>query len=731
MRLSRTFILSCAISLASTSPAQGMAQQGTLGSAPTADGVQQAVERVRAMYYAQDFEGGYREGLRLVRQYPNEPALRAWLIANQARNEPAEYAVLAADSLLASYPESPWSLFAKAHALAWGDERKEALPIARQALAREPRNPDMLWTNALVLYLNRKNEETVAFVDSALAVQPWAELVVMKGNALSSLGQGSKGDPAKFEEAFKVYEEARRMAPDNVYALHMAGTRLAGQRRTDEAYPLLKRAAELSPATGIHSSYWSAVQGLRDRTQEEKQAEILSDMEALLSTRGHYPGLLRSAAGMLGVLKLTDRQRELEETVLREYPQSVEAEWVLTARQRALAQAIRDQEVPDSIAAQREYVDQLRAYIARPAHRHKGLLGGAYLTLFGRIQKDSTVSADELLQIVEGMVEHDRLNPHVTHVAGPIALAERRVHFRAAERIAREGIEFAKSYYADRKEIFETVGEYADALDQLTGRMHDALGWVYFHEGRLNDAERELTRADELARNNAQILYHLGQLAEVRGQVETAEEMYAKGYGPERARIGGERKNSAALERLYQSRHGSLDAFDAYIGEIQKRDQAKRRQKIADSRIKEPEAVPAFVLERLGGGTLSDHSLKGKITVVNFWGMWCGPCVAEAPDLQKFYERYKDDPEVQFLTINNDRNPDQLPEWMEKKKLGFPVLLDDGYVTKVKVNAFPTTWFVNRDGQIVFEHTGASNVVLEEFIWRVEMLKEMTAAPSQ
>jgi hypothetical protein len=61
---------------------------------------------------------------------------------------------------------------------------------------------------------------------------------------------------------------------------------------------------------------------------------------------------------------------------------------------------------------------------------------------------------------------------------------------------------------------------------------------------------------------------------------------------------------------------------------------------------------------------------------------------------------------------------------MVKRKFTMPVLLDDGFVkTKARILAYPTTWFVDREGNIVFSHSGASDVVAEEFGWRVEMLK--------
>ena len=60
---------------------------------------------------------------------------------------------------------------------------------------------------------------------------------------------------------------------------------------------------------------------------------------------------------------------------------------------------------------------------------------------------------------------------------------------------------------------------------------------------------------------------------------------------------------------------------------------------------------------------------------------------------------------------------------MKKKQFDFPVLLDDGYVRKAGVVSFPTTWFVDRQGRIVFVQEGWSKHLVEEFGWRIEALK--------
>lgn len=107
------------------------------------------------------------------------------------------------------------------------------------------------------------------------------------------------------------------------------------------------------------------------------------------------------------------------------------------------------------------------------------------------------------------------------------------------------------------------------------------------------------------------------------------------------------------------------------------------------SRLPAAAPVPAFNLKRLDGSRVSLDSLKGKIVVINFWGIWCGWCIHELPDYQKLYEKYNNDPDVVMLTIKNDQNVDEVLPWIKQKHYSFPVLLDDGFVATAEVTRFP------------------------------------------
>ena len=271
-----------------------------------------------------------------------------------------------------------------------------------------------------------------------------------------------------------------------------------------------------------------------------------------------------------------------------------------------------------------------------------------------------------------------------------------------------------------QREYFDSEEEYQQAIKGMTGLMADALGWVFFQEGRLEDAERELMRAHELNSKDEDILYHLGQVYETMDNSDQAEIFYKMGIV---IPSSGKNPNEQALKSLYLKRHGDLDGYEDYLRPLRASDRETRRQEVLASRIEAPEPALVFNLKTLKGKEVSLTSLKGKVVAINFWGIWCGWCVKEMPEFQNLYEHYKNDPDVAILTINNDRIPESVPPWMEEKGYTFPVLLDDGYVTKAGIQGFPTTWFLNREGQIAFLKRGWTKELEEEFGWRIEALR--------
>jgi thiol-disulfide isomerase/thioredoxin len=497
-------------------------------------------------------------------------------------------------------------------------------------------------------------------------------------------------------------------------------------------HAMLRRAAELSPhASAIHSRYWSAIQARADLSDSAKRAEIEADLARFLAGREADPAFLYPAVSAYATMKQADKVRALQERILNEFPTRRQAELVAYDRL-----TLRDgRELTDTAAARREHRRLVREYLARPYHYWKSGLGTIYLDHLYDVRSDSTTSDSALLAAIRGTVKYNRINPHITHYDLPLLLADRKLDLALATTLANESLDRWKTQL-DGMTSYATAGEMIDRRTTVTAQKYDMLGWIAFHKGQLAEAEKQLERAREMSNQNSLNYYHLGRVAEARGNAIQAEQHFARGYQLETSGFARRTENAKELKRLYAARHASLDGFDTYVERLKEEDRGRRRTKIANARIKDPKDVPPFSLERLSldsaatAARVSSSSLRGKIVVVNFWGTWCGPCVGEMPELQKFHDRFKNDSNVVFLTVDYNDDKKTVKDWMLQRKFTMPVLLDDGYVRdRAKINAYPTTWFIDQDGKIAFMHVGASEVVLEEFTWRVEMLKGTNAVP--
>lgn len=113
---------------------------------------------------------------------------------------------------------------------------------------------------------------------------------------------------------------------------------------------------------------------------------------------------------------------------------------------------------------------------------------------------------------------------------------------------------------------------------------------------------------------------------------------------------------------------------------------------------------------------------KGKVTVLNLWATWCGPCIHETPDLVKFYNE-TDRETLNFVSLSFDDAPEvdgAIPEFLRTHKVTFPVMVlndrnDEELYRALRTNfggGIPTTYVYDKDGALVKSVDGA--IGLEE-----------------
>ncbi len=133
----------------------------------------------------------------------------------------------------------------------------------------------------------------------------------------------------------------------------------------------------------------------------------------------------------------------------------------------------------------------------------------------------------------------------------------------------------------------------------------------------------------------------------------------------------------------------------------------------------EPENImPAFTTKDIYGNDV-DSSIfsEKKLTVVNVWGTFCGPCIREMPDLADWASKMGDD--VQLIGIVGDINGENDTQHIElaqtiaqKANVEFTNLIPNNDLSSFMSNiiGFPTTFFVDQNGVLVGEPIVGANV---------------------
>ncbi|MGH8544060.1 MAG: TlpA family protein disulfide reductase [Vicinamibacteria bacterium] len=119
--------------------------------------------------------------------------------------------------------------------------------------------------------------------------------------------------------------------------------------------------------------------------------------------------------------------------------------------------------------------------------------------------------------------------------------------------------------------------------------------------------------------------------------------------------------------------------------------------------------APEFQLDSITGENLRLSALRGKVVVLDFWAVWCGPCQDSMPFFQDLQDRYgKLGLEVVGLHVN-DRMPPapEVKEYLDSLSIRYRNVVsttevDDSFL----VYAMPTTYILDRKGILQKRHIG-------------------------
>ncbi|HVX65197.1 MAG TPA: TlpA disulfide reductase family protein [Bryobacteraceae bacterium] len=306
--------------------------------------------------------------------------------------------------------------------------------------------------------------------------------------------------------------------------------------------------------------------------------------------------------------------------------------------------------------------------------------------------------------------------------------------------LAGRALDYAKRYEAGVRDFEKdppsgrvSAGKWRDDIDRGYGRAYVLEARAYSAMGRAAEAI-EAARKSYAVYPTAEAARETGRLLAAAGKQDEAVRAYAEAFAiPDtRNRESDRAADRARLGELYRQLKGSetglgdliLEAYDRTAQAAHERE-LKLKQLDPNAKLTDP---MDFTLTGLDGGKLALSSLRGKVLILDFWATWCGPCRVQHGLYEQVKQRFKDRPEVVFLSINTDEDRAAVPEFIAENKWDRKVYFEDGLAGTLQISSIPTAILINRQGEIESRMNGfVPDRFVDQLTARIERVLERPA----
>ena len=269
------------------------------------------------------------------------------------------------------------------------------------------------------------------------------------------------------------------------------------------------------------------------------------------------------------------------------------------------------------------------------------------------------------------------------------------------------------------EDMYGTLEETITTLEaglqrQLDNRfsfhLYASLARLYVEVGRAEDVDNLINRfKSNLKSDDLQAHFILSAMLEIANQGEEALSLFEK------------------LEEQYPDNYYVLDRLARIHEELgNTKLAAEYRKKAAPMSELVGEVVPDFSATDLDGKPLSLERYRGKVVLLDFWAVWCGPCLGEMPNVKRVYDTYKDQG-FDIIGVSLDTDEARLRNYLTENDIQWRQIFsgqkwESPLAQKYHIRSIPAPCLIARDGTLISSQ--ARGMKLEQLV--IEALKDET-----